>query len=71
MKRIAVIGSGYVGLVTGTCLSELGNTVICVDEDAAKIARLLRGGTFPLAQAVEAHRFVLSRKSTGKILLIP
>jgi UDPglucose 6-dehydrogenase len=43
MKRIAVIGSGYVGLVTGTCLSELGNTVICVDEDAAKIACLHAG----------------------------
>ena len=43
MKRIAVIGSGYVGLVTGTCLSELGNTVICADEDPAKIGCLHAG----------------------------
>jgi UDPglucose 6-dehydrogenase len=43
MRRIAIIGSGYVGLVTGTCFSELGNTVVCVDDDAAKIARLVAG----------------------------
>ena len=46
MKRIAVIGTGYVGLVTGTCFAELGNTVICVDNNAAKI-ELLRGGSAP------------------------
>ncbi|MDZ4862888.1 MAG: UDP-glucose/GDP-mannose dehydrogenase family protein [Gemmatimonadota bacterium] len=38
--RIAVIGSGYVGLVTGACLAETGNDVSCVDIDARKIARL-------------------------------
>ncbi len=38
--RIAVIGSGYVGLVTGACLAETGNDVACVDIDAGKIARL-------------------------------
>ena len=38
--RIAVIGSGYVGLVTGACLAETGNDVACVDIDARKIARL-------------------------------
>ncbi|HEX8200351.1 MAG TPA: UDP-glucose/GDP-mannose dehydrogenase family protein, partial [Isosphaeraceae bacterium] len=41
--KIAVIGSGYVGLVTGTCFAESGNDVVCVDKDAAKIDRLLRG----------------------------
>ncbi|MDE2166442.1 MAG: UDP-glucose/GDP-mannose dehydrogenase family protein [Alphaproteobacteria bacterium] len=41
--RIAVIGSGYVGLVSGACFSEFGVEVICVDNDAAKIARLQRG----------------------------
>ncbi|MCK9539899.1 UDP-glucose dehydrogenase family protein [Dokdonella sp.] len=41
--RIAIFGTGYVGLVTGTCLAEVGNEVICVDVDAAKIARLERG----------------------------
>ncbi|MBL0165115.1 MAG: UDP-glucose/GDP-mannose dehydrogenase family protein [Xanthomonadales bacterium] len=41
--RIAIFGTGYVGLVTGTCLAEVGNEVICVDVDALKIARLERG----------------------------
>ena len=41
--RIAVIGTGYVGLVSGACFSEFGVEVVCVDKDAAKIARLQRG----------------------------
>ena len=40
--HVAVIGSGYVGLVAGACLAETGNDVICVDKDAEKIARLQR-----------------------------
>ena len=38
--KIAVIGTGYVGLVTGTCLAETGNTVTCVDIDVDKVKRL-------------------------------
>ena len=41
--RIAVIGSGYVGLVSGACFSEFGVEVTCVDQDADKIARLKKG----------------------------
>ena len=41
--RIAVIGSGYVGLVSGACFSEFGVEVVCVDLDEAKIARLKKG----------------------------
>src|SRR4051794_31032556 len=41
--RIAVVGVGYVGLVTATCLSESGNSVACYDVDGAKIERLRRG----------------------------
>ena len=41
--KLAVVGSGYVGLVVGACLAENGNEVACVDNDAAKIARLDRG----------------------------
>jgi UDPglucose 6-dehydrogenase len=40
--HVAVVGSGYVGLVAGACLAETGNDVICVDVDADKIARLNR-----------------------------
>jgi len=41
--RITIFGTGYVGLVTGTCLAEVGNDVVCLDVDADKIARLERG----------------------------
>ena len=41
--NITVIGSGYVGLVTGACLAEMGNSVVCMDSDAAKIADLSAG----------------------------
>lgn len=41
--NIAVVGVGYVGLVTGVCFAELGNTVYCVDSDESKIATLQRG----------------------------
>src|SRR5256712_11815521 len=43
--HIAVIGSGYVGLVTGACFAEFGDHVTCVDVDAEKVARLSRGET--------------------------
>ena len=45
--RISVIGTGYVGLVTGTCLAETGNEVICVDIDEAKVERM-RNGEVPI-----------------------
>jgi UDPglucose 6-dehydrogenase len=41
--KVTIFGSGYVGLVTGACLAEAGNHVVCVDVDAAKIARLNQG----------------------------
>ena len=45
--KIAVIGTGYVGLVTGTCFAESGNDVVCVDIDQTKIERL-RNGEVPI-----------------------
>jgi UDPglucose 6-dehydrogenase len=41
--KICVIGTGYVGLVAGTCLAEMGNDVICVDKDTKKLAKLEKG----------------------------
>lgn len=47
MKKIAVIGSGYVGLVSGTCFAETGNNVICVDIDEKKVNQM-RNGEVPI-----------------------
>ena len=57
--NITIIGTGYVGLVTGTCLADLGNHVLCLDVDPAKIA-LLQSGQVPiyepgLSELVEAN----------------
>ena len=41
--KIAVVGTGYVGLVTGTCFAETGNEVICIDIDDQKVQRLSGG----------------------------
>src|SRR5690606_32359128 len=41
--NITIVGTGYVGLVTGTTLAELGNSVYCVDVDASKIAKMKNG----------------------------
>ncbi|MEA3375592.1 MAG: UDP-glucose/GDP-mannose dehydrogenase family protein [Chloroflexota bacterium] len=43
MKNITVIGAGYVGLVTGVCLADLGNRVVCLDIDEAKVEKLNQG----------------------------
>jgi UDPglucose 6-dehydrogenase len=48
--QICVVGIGYVGLVTAACLAEAGNTVVCVDNDSEKIARL-KGGEIPIYEA--------------------
>ena len=58
--KIAVIGTGYVGLVTGTCLAESGNNVVGIDKDAGKIG-MLESGRLPiyepgLLELVERNR---------------
>lgn len=57
--KIAVVGTGYVGLVTGTCFAETGNDVICVDIDAAKVERL-KNGEVPI---YEPHLDVLFERN--------
>ena len=47
MKKITVVGTGYVGLVTGTCFAETGNDVLCVDIDEAKV-EMMRAGKVPI-----------------------
>ena len=41
--KIAMVGSGYVGLVSGACLADFGHEVVCIDTDPSKIERLLQG----------------------------
>ena len=41
--KITVVGTGYVGLVTGTCLAETGNDVLCVDIDKEKVEQMING----------------------------
>ena len=57
--KIAVIGTGYVGLVTGTCLAETGNEVVCVDIDEAKVEKM-RQGIVPI---YEPHLDVLFERN--------
>jgi len=57
--KIAVVGTGYVGLVTGTCLAETGNTVVCVDIDKNKVERM-RNGEVPI---YEPHLDVLFHRN--------
>ncbi len=63
--KIAVVGTGYVGLVTGTCFAEMGNRVWCVDVDAAKIDAL-NAGNIPIYEP-GLTELVLSNQKHGNI----
>ena len=63
--KIAVVGTGYVGLVAGACLAETGNDVVCVDKDDAKV-RLLRKGRVPFYEPGLAE-LVEKNKSEGRL----
>ena len=63
--QITVIGTGYVGLVSGTCLAEVGNDVLCVDIDAAKIA-LLESGGIPIYEPGLAD-MVAKNRAAGRL----
>jgi UDPglucose 6-dehydrogenase len=73
--RIAMIGTGYVGLVSGACFSDFGHTVICIDKDVSKIARL-QAGDLPIfepgldvliATNTKAGRLSFTSNSTAAI----
>ena len=57
--KISVIGTGYVGLVTGTCLAETGNEVLCVDNNESKVDTM-RNGNVPI---YEPHLDVLFKRN--------
>src|SRR5512146_390901 len=63
--HITIFGTGYVGLVTGACLAEVGNDVVCVDVDAAKIARL-EAGEIPIFEP-GLDELVAGNRKTGRL----
>jgi UDPglucose 6-dehydrogenase len=63
--QIAVVGTGYVGLVSGTCFADSGNDVTCVDIDAAKVERLRRG-EIPIYEPGLAE-MVLQNQKSGRL----
>jgi UDPglucose 6-dehydrogenase len=64
--RLTIFGSGYVGLVTGACMAEMGNHVICVDIDEAKIARL-NAGELPIYEP-GLDAYVKRNVDTGRLV---
>ena len=67
--KIAVVGTGYVGLVVGACLAENGNEVVCVDSDEAKI-RALEAGRIPIYEP-GLDELVLRNRRTGRLAFTP
>ena len=68
--KIAVVGTGYVGLVTGTCFAETGNTVTCVDIDINKVTKLMSGEVTIYEPGLEKIFLRTSKKSVYFLLLI-
>ena len=81
--RVSIFGTGYVGLVTGACLAEVGNEVVCVDIDAGKVAALRRGEVISrtalyehifdetddsMSNLVDVHIFSLRRKLGADVI---
>ena len=64
--KIAVVGTGYVGLVAGACLAESGNDVICVDKDGAKV-NMLRRGKVPIYEP-GLEELVRRNKTEGRLV---
>ncbi|MGE0308190.1 MAG: 2-dehydropantoate 2-reductase N-terminal domain-containing protein, partial [Acidimicrobiia bacterium] len=68
MTRIAIIGTGYVGLTTGACLAHLGHDVICADIDPVKVERLSRG-EIPIVEA-GLDKLVADGLRSGKLSFV-
>lgn len=63
--KVVIIGSGYVGLVAGTCFAELGHQIVCVDNDACKVESL-RNGVMPIYEP-GLKEMVLSNVASGRL----
>jgi len=67
--RIAMVGTGYVGLVSGSCFSEFGTEVICIDKDAAKIEGL-KAGRIPIFEP-GLETLVKTNMKAGRLSFTP
>jgi len=65
MKKVCVIGTGYVGLVSGACLAEIGHSVICVDSNKEKI-EMLEGGTSPIYEP-DLDKLITRNQQNGRL----
>jgi len=66
MSKICVIGTGYVGMVTGTCLADLGNQVTCFDIDKSRIDKL-NNGEMPIYEP-GLQQLVIQNVKAGRLL---
>ena len=78
--KIYVIGTGYVGLVTGSCLAKMGNDVTCIDNDKEKINNILNYGKLPIYEPgllnqvklnINSNRLKFKTQIPNKIEKIP
>ncbi|MEK9785376.1 MAG: 2-dehydropantoate 2-reductase N-terminal domain-containing protein, partial [Gammaproteobacteria bacterium] len=63
--KVTVVGTGYVGLVSGTCLADVGNDVLCIDTDQEKVERLKKGQIPIFEPGLEA--LVLRNAASGRL----